>query len=376
MAAEITDPHDAWNAFVNGLRSAGDRVADDTVRLGSTQRADAFRALLRGLNNQLGRFEVDRERPELVAFNGWREKMLMDNPDFRYWVADIHDDRRYRITGSIGDAAYQSVTVYSASGRLDAIATARTDSDSMSFDDDGSFELTVSRDRPADGSDWLPLAEGSSVVWVRQFHHDATHDQLGRCRIEPLDDPPPSPPIDFDRFNRHLARLGTTMDAIPAMWRAATRDDLASPNSVRRWQEMAGGAAFTEPGIHYLRGSWDLEDDEALVLEGFAPESRYWNVLLYSRTLNSLDHRSRTVSWTSAVPGETAGAYRFVISSTDPGAGERAAGAPADEGSAGVHWLDTEGRRFGLFVFRFLHPTIEPELPAIRRCRVADVGSE
>ena len=33
-------------------------------------------------------------------------------------------------------------------------------------------------------------------------------------------------------------------------------------------------------------------------------------------------------------------------------------------------------RRFGLFVFRFLQPDREPELPTVRRCRVADLVGE
>src|SRR5690554_3480469 len=99
MTSAETGPERAWTELVDGLRDAGERLAAATADLDPLERADAFRALLRGLNNQLGRFEVDRERPELVPFNGWREKLFMDNPDFRYWVADIRDDRRYRIRG-------------------------------------------------------------------------------------------------------------------------------------------------------------------------------------------------------------------------------------------------------------------------------------
>src|SRR5262245_10117018 len=133
MPAESPRGEQAWTAFVDGLRAAGERLAADVADLDPAEQADAFRALLRGLNNQLGRFEVDRERPELVAFNGWREKMFLDNPDFRYWVADIRDDQRYRITGAVGDAVYISVTAYNASGSLDAAASARIDSDAMSI---------------------------------------------------------------------------------------------------------------------------------------------------------------------------------------------------------------------------------------------------
>ena len=77
---------------------------------------------------------------------------------------------------------------------------------------------------------------------------------------------------------------------------AATADERDRPDELRHWTEMAGGAAFTEPDITYVRGSWSLGPDEALVIEGDVVASRYWNVLLYSRFLNSLDQRHRSVS--------------------------------------------------------------------------------
>src|SRR5215510_5773756 len=103
-----TTPADAWRAFVAGLGEAGERLARRTESLSREEQADGFRALLRALHNQLGRFEVDRARPELVPFNGWRQKFFMDNPDFRYWVADLRPERRYRVRGNAGDAAYVS----------------------------------------------------------------------------------------------------------------------------------------------------------------------------------------------------------------------------------------------------------------------------
>ena len=287
----------------------------------------------------------------------------MDNPDFRYWVADVRDDRRYRITGAKGDAVYLSITAYASTGALEATAGARLDSDSISFDDDGRFAVTLSREAPTDGSDWLELPEGASSVWVRQFHHDAASDQHGWCRIDPLDDPPPSPPIDPERFDTHLTRLGKGLAAFPAIWKLSTRDDLAEPNTVRHWSEMAGGAAFTEPGISYLRGSWELGEGDALVIDGVVPPCRYWNVLLYSAVLNSLDTRSRSVSRTDATAHLEGGRYRFVLAAEDPGT------------DGAEDWLDTEGRPFGLFVFRFLQPEGEPELPSVTRCSLTDLGA-
>ncbi len=351
MTDDGTTPEAAWDELVEGLRVAGERLAESTAGLAPEVRADGYRALLRGLNNQLGRFEVDRERPELVAFNGWREKMFMDNPDFRYWVADVRDDREYRITGTLGAAVYQSVTAYRSGGALDAAASARLDSDAITFDDAGRFDITVSRSRPATG-DWLELPEGATAIWVRQFHDDASSDELGTCRIDPLGDPAPSPSIDVERFTRHLSRLGRGMASFPPVFAAATAHDLAHPNEVRHWDEMVGGAAFTEPNIHYVRGSWRLEPRESLVVEGALPPCRYWNVLLYGQFLNSLDHRARRVSLTGGTAQVADGSYRIVISDRDPGDGS--------------DWLDTEGRQVGLFVFRFLQPDQPPELPQLR----------
>lgn len=350
----------SWEALVESLRRAGEQLAGQTAELDAGERADGYRALLRALNNQLGRFEVDRERPEFVPFNGWREKFLMDNPDFRYWVADIRDDRRYRIRGTLGDALYQSITAYAGGGRVsDAAAASRIDSDHLTLDAERRFEVIASRERPGRG-DWLALPRGAKALWLRQFHRDAATDRLGWCRIDALNDPPVPASIDPERFEHQLERLAKAMSILPQIMAGAIAADREQPNEIRHWSEMTGGAAFTEPDIHYLRGSWELEPDEALLIEGPLVPCRYWNVLLYSRFLNSLDYRHRRVSRTSATATLVDGRYRFTLASRDPG-------GPGD-------WLDTEGRRFGLFVMRWLQPRNTPELPTVRRCKLSELG--
>ena len=339
----------AWAGFVEALGAAGDRLARDTAGLDDTERADAYRALLRALGNQLGRFEVDRDRPELVPFNGWRQKFLMDNPDFRYWVADVRPGGRYRITGNRGDAVYMSITAYRSGGVADAAATTRLDSDAITFDDDGGFSITVGGERPA-GGDHLALADGTTTLWLRQFHDDVRTDRLGWCTIEPVEAPATPAVIDPDRFAHQVGRLASTMAAVPKIQAAAAKADGAQPNQLRPWSEMVGGAVFTEPNIHYLRGGWQLLPGEALVIEGDVVPCRYWNALLYSRFLNSLDHRSRPVSRTGATATIRDGRYRLVLAADDPG---------PEHGD----WLDTEGRPFGIVVLRFLQPAHEPAVP-------------
>lgn len=346
---------EAWGDLVEALRAAGERVAAATADLGEDERADGFRALLRGLHHQLARFEVDRERPELVEFNGWRQKFFMDNPDTRYWVADIRDDRCYRITGHPGGSVYQSVIAYAAaSGGV--TATTRIDGDRIVPDAGGGFTLLVGGPEPDDGAAWLPLPEGARQLWVRHFHDDVAADAPGRCAIEPVAPVAPPPPIDAARLPRRLRRLARTVELMPAVF--ATVQDQVPPNTVHHWAEMSGGAAYTEPGIHYLRGSWRLEPGQALVVEGETVPCRHWNVLLYSRFLNSLDHRHRPVSRTGGTATTSGGRYRFVLAARDPGVPD---------------WLDTEGRPAGLFVLRWLQAEREPVPPTVRVCAAADL---
>ena len=54
------------------------------------------------------------------------------------------------------------------------------------------------------------------------------------------------------------------------------------------------------------------------------------------------------------------GRYRFVLSAEPPANGD---------------WLDTEGRRFGIFVMRLLHAERPPELPVVRVVPLADLAA-
>ncbi|MEB3031831.1 DUF1214 domain-containing protein [[Mycobacterium] nativiensis] len=349
----------AWSEFVESLRSAGEQIANSTAGLDDVERADGFRALLRAVANQLGRFEVDRERPELVEFNGRRQKFLMDNPDFRYWVADLRAGGRYRITGNRGDASYLSITAYAQSGMMDVQANARIDSDSITFDETGGYELLVGGEAPAEG-DWIGLPEGASVLWVRHFHDDWRTDELGWCAIEPVEAPPVPAPIDPAQFSNQIRGLAGLTSALPMVIAATTAAELQQPNELRHWSELAGGAVFTEPNIHYVRGGWQLSPGEALFIEGDRVTCRYWNILAYSRFLNSLDYRYRPISYTGATATDFDGRYRFVLAAEDPGLDD-------------ADWIDTEGRPAGIVMMRFLQADHPPQLPTVQLVRLDEL---
>ncbi|NLA34803.1 MAG: hypothetical protein GX868_03835 [Actinobacteria bacterium] len=355
------NPFDAWRRFTSSLDKAGAALEAATEHYSEDERGDAVRALHRAVTNQLARVEIDETSPEMLPFNGWRQKFFMDNPDCGYFVAEIRDDARYRITGTVSESVFTSVTVYAGTA-LETTAVGRITSDEFDIADDGTFAVTLGGD-DAD----LDLPTGSDVVWVRHFHEaGALEAGRGTATIERLDradgrangrangpasGPKPTPPgADLEAFAKRLRRSGRTVELIAAAIGETERHEAAFGfNTVRSWEQMSGGAVYTEPGISYVRGSWSLEEGEALVVDVAVPQCRHWSMLLYSRHLNSLDARNRTVSLTgrTAAAGSDGGA-RVIISAEDPGLGNH---------------LDTEGRRFGVFVIRALQPVAEPELP-------------
>lgn len=350
-----------WTDFVAGLHAAGERLDKVAATLTPAEQADGYRALVRALNSFLGRIEGTPQTPELRAFNGWREKFFMDNPDYRYWIAEVNGAHEYRITGNVGDSVYQSITVYSGKGIADASAVSHVDSDDLDVDVDGNFAVTLTP-QSSEATPSILLPPNANSIWVRFALPKGNTAEEGTCRIERIGAPATVAEPDAAQLAKELRRLGGAMAHLPDMFAAAVAADLEQPNTVRHWSAMAGGAAFTEPGSRYLRGSWQLGDDEALVLDSAIPNCRHWNIVLYNRFLNSLDYRRSVISRTAATSSCIGDRVRFVISPTDPGV-------------EGYNWLDTQGRPFGLFVLRFLQPASEPELPSVRRVRLDELSA-
>lgn len=334
---------EGWRVLVDGLRDAGRAL--EAADLPEVDRADGYVALTRALNNLLGRVESDRDAPELTPFNGWRQKFFMDNPCYRYWITDIAADSQYRIVGDVGESVYQSVTLYAGRGVADATALARIDTDDIEIAPDGGFDVTLP-----------PAGANASSLWVRYVYDSVNPRRPGWCRIETQD--ADAPRSSRNGFERGLAGVGGALSRLPSLFELAVAEDVQAPNEVRHWSAMAGGAAFTEPGIHYLRGSWRLDDGEALVIDGPPVACRHWNIVLYNRFLNSLDYRHHHVTRM----GTENARIRFVLAARDPGVG-------------GYDWLDTEGRHFGLFVLRFLQPAATPGLPTVTRVALDDLRS-
>jgi hypothetical protein len=298
-------------------------------------------------------------------------KLLGDNPDSLYQQALIRGDRSYRVTGRRDQQCYMSFTIHGpdpAGGINGPVLADRNDRD-FTVGPDGTFELILSPDEHP--GNWIPLAPDARIVIVRNYFLLERSAQTDRTvgvslDIEPLDDPGPPPPLDDATFARRLRDANAFVHATTIGMRVFGEPPAISvpfvsnePNTVgtpwcfRNADVDAAGAV----DIYYSSGSFDLESDQALVMEGVLPKGVFTNVMLWNVHMQTLEYRHRRCSLNAAqIEARADGAYRIVISERDPGV---------------ANWIDTGGHRHGTIFWRFLLPEAQPETP---RCRVVPVA--
>ncbi|HVC69230.1 MAG TPA: DUF1214 domain-containing protein [Acidimicrobiales bacterium] len=289
-------------------------------------------------------------------------KWGMDCPDAAYSGAAIRPDATYRIRGRRGSVRYLGFQVMSGIANSGNVVA-----DDLEMADDGSFEIILSAE-PRSGN-WMALPAGTSSVVVRQFFYDWDSEEPSRLTIECLDAGPggtaPAPVPADDRvlsaagIARQLAALGQFVEASVEFWL-----DIEEGGRAQGLNLFRPPAALLEMGAAAenvsVWGSWELEPDEALVIEVATPEALYWSVSLgnfWWETIDYANHQSSLNGHQAVVDPD--GIFRAVVAGRDPGV---------------VNWLDTAGHRQGAMIFRWLRATDAP-VPATRVVKFAELAA-
>ncbi len=316
--------------------------------------------------------EGDADHPRMASIVNPARKMQGDNPDAIYHFSQIRGDRSYRVFGVRGEESYISFTVHSEAvdGGFNGRVLADINDSQFTFAPDGSYEIVFSADKPEGGGNWVQLDPDARMLIVRSYflrEQSAQNDPLVQVRIgiECLDDVPPPPPLDdatlAARLQAGVAFLrqttvgqGLPTAPSPAPFMGKEPNTVGEPWSFRNAGVDAAGAV----DVFYSMGRWDLGPDDALVMRGTIPPSRFTNVMLWNRHMQTLEYTHRRSSLNSAqIAYEPDGSYTIVVAHRDPGV---------------PNWLDTGGHRVGTIFWRYLLPEPDPE---IARCEVVPVDS-
>lgn len=331
----------AWAYLQDRLREAARVVESDSGSRNRIDLAGGMRHLLvlltAGIDEVL-RFDPD---PILCVQRTSTDDIVtwgMECPDCLYTRAVLRGGESYRLFGNRGTARYVGLQTMNG-----IVSTANELVDELEVDTDGNFEVVLSVDeRPGN---WMRIAGDHPTVTVRHFFYDWETEVASSLHIERLGDAMDAhgPSVGPDAvLSRQLVALGDFVGDNLAFFlqfgAAAPTNGFLPPID----RTDIGAAAENRPVI----GRWELQPDEALIVEVKPPQGIYWSFSIgnpWWETIHYGRHQSSLNAHQTVVDSD--GLVRVVLCEADPGV---------------ANWLDTAGHSNGPIILRCVRTETAP----------------
>jgi hypothetical protein len=343
LDADSLHSGEAWRLLLSALAEAGEFLHSERMPPGGESDAAGYRHLMVLLALGIDEALRSSDPYEPVIRPGNVDNVLkwgMDCPDALYSGASLRPDATYRVWGDRGSARFLAFQVMAGIGNVGDVVA-----DDLFMADDGTFELFLSAERR--GENWLPLAEGASSLVIRQFFYDWATEQPASLQIECLSRPT-SPvgtqPSAEERTARQLDALGRFVrDSVRFWWDIEEMGRQQGINAFRPpvVRSDIGGATDNVT----VWGSWELADDEALIVEVTPPSALYWSLSIGNQWWETIDYAGHQSSLNGHQAVLDDGVFRAVVAHHDPGV---------------ANWLDTAGHRRGPGMVRWVRAEQAP----------------
>jgi hypothetical protein len=354
-----------WAEYVDLLKPAGALLDRTPAPDSEAMQAQLWRQL--AMNLSQGYFLLFQSTPEHPEFAPFENSVFLaqPNPDAVYYYAPVDGRGTYRVTGERGDAPVAGFALGNRIIGMDPLpgkGLGNHDFDDLEMDADGRFEVIFSAERPAGhAGNWLRLPEEADFILVRQFSYDWGRERDVRLAIERLDTPAIRPALSPEQTDAKLTHLlggyaaNLSGIAIGAVARCADQGFVNRFN-LTSFQELGNGRDWPQA---YWEAVFDIEEDEALIIESELPDERpYWNIQVVDGLWNQLDYVYRQTSLNGLQAAiDPDGRFRAVLSHGDPGI---------------ANWLDTGGHGYGMLIGRWYRCSSHPT-PRVTRVPFAEL---
>jgi hypothetical protein len=355
QGGEDVDIAPAWSHLLRKLEDAAHTVDSEPANRNRLDRAAGIRHLLvllaAGLDEAL-RFDPD---PILRVQRTSTDDVVtwgMECPDCLYTRAVMRGGESYRLFGNRGSARYVGLQT------MNGIAsTANCLVDELEMDTNGDFEVVLSAEQRE--GNWMRIEGAHPTLTVRHFFYDWDTEVPSSLHIERLGDPVEAavPAVDADvAVSRQLVALGEfvndNLEFFLQFGAAAPANGFLPPID----RTAMGAASENKPVI----GRWELDPDEALILEVEPPDGVYWRFSLGNPWWETI-HYGRHQSSLNAhqVAMDVDGLVRVVVCGRDPGV---------------ANWLDSAGHSNGAMILRCVRTATAPT-PRARLVPFDDIAS-
>lgn len=346
----------AWAYLLDRLKAAGELVASSDVNRNSVDYASGMRHLMVLLG--VGVDEALRVDPDpvLAVTRTSTDDILtwgMECPDCLYMRATLRGGETYRLFGNRGTARYVGLqTMNGIASTTNALV------DELEVDADGDFEVVLSADEHE--GNWMRIDGDHPTLVVRHFFYDWDSEEPSVLQIERIGDAvePKDRSVATDvAVSRQIRALGDFVHDNLKFFLDFNAGPPVNGFMPPIDRSAMGAAAENRPVI----GRYELEPDEALILEVEPPQGVYWSYSIgnqwwetihYGRHQSSLNAHQATV--------DADGIVRVVVSARDPGV---------------ANWLDTAGHSNGAMILRCVRTETAPT-PTARVVKFDVMASE
>ena len=349
----------SWEDFCDRLKLAGSALMYSGTPRDPFQQAEGIRYLSRLTRAGLEAF-VEYSDPRFPVFRRMVHetvKMGADNPDNYYFNAQISGKYEYRITGKRNTVHYLGFFTqngnYGTTGGLAPCGA--LDHKDMFFEDDGSFEIILSREKR--GSNWLKIEEDTGMAMVRQTFLKRHEEVPAEVTIERIDGNAKPDPITPEMVDEGLKTAALFVAGAPMLFAKWAKGFQKHTNKLPLFDPETSNAAGGDASITYYHSHWKLAPDEALVIEVKPPACDSWNFQLNNYWMESLDYRyfDICISKGNAVFRED-GSVCVVVAHKDPGT---------------PNWLETCGHEEGTMCWRWYRleegaEAVEPQCKVVK----------
>jgi hypothetical protein len=354
-----------WASYVDLLKAASEVELQLWDPLDEQLRAELYRQFAMNLSQgYFLYFQADPDYPDWAPFEN-SVFLAQPNPDAVYHFSAVSGEGVYRVSGNRGNvpvAGFATGKHMIGMGNPPGPGFNNYDLNQLDIAEDGSFEVIFSSERPEGyQGDWLYLHPESRFLLLRQFSYDWGNERDVKVCIERLGGQPLKPRMSVatidqqlrDLFGGYVKRLSQLCQGIIANSRSNR-----PPHEMKlvTFAELGNGDDWPQA---YYECTYDLQSDEALILETELPERLvYWNVQVVDALWNQVElvHRQSSLNGHQAdVNGD--GKFRAVLSVEDPGV---------------ANWLDTGGNLKGMLIGRWYRSSSHPT-PILKKVKLADL---
>ena len=300
------------------------------------------------------------QAPHFARMDTPRRKLGGDNPNAEYDNFAWSGGYDYRITGNRGTLDHLSFTVLlrGEGGRSRAIGY--VNERDLEADAKGNFTLWLTAKKPSAPGVWIKTEPGEGSVLVRKYFGDRATEKPATYQLEVVGRKPfdPLPPSTDAEVAHGIRSALSAVNGLGRLHHYVTPRLGESPNQFRRMNSDDFGADISSIDNLYVIGTYEIEEDEALVVEVERLDVRYWNFAIENPWHESVDYAQRKTARThDDVKVDPDGKVRFVI-----------AHARTDF----PNYLETAGHRRGFMTFRFVgERNTKAPLPKVTKLPVA-----